>query len=68
MDIEGCPIQLLMEFLNHCPLEGEKLQLVSWVVGFSLAQALLAKAMTASVPSSLVWWRTAPKPVPQASV
>ena len=28
-----------MEFLNHCPLEGKKLQLVSWVVGLSLVQA-----------------------------
>ena len=37
--IKGQPIQVLMEFLNHCPLEGEKLQLVCWVVGFSLAQA-----------------------------
>ena len=37
--IEGQPIIVLMEFLNHCPLEGKKLQLVRWVVGFSLAQA-----------------------------
>ena len=28
-----------MEFLNHCTLEGKKLQLVSWVMGLSLAQA-----------------------------
>ena len=28
-----------MEFLDHCPLEGEKLQLVCWVMGFGLAQA-----------------------------
>ena len=28
-----------MEFLDHCPLEGEKLQLVSWVMGLSLVQA-----------------------------
>ena len=28
-----------MEFLNHCPLEGKKLQLVHWVMGFSLVQA-----------------------------
>ena len=28
-----------MEFLDHCPLEGEKLQLVCWIVGFGLAQA-----------------------------
>ena len=28
-----------MEFFNYCQLEGEKLQLVCWVVGFSLAQA-----------------------------
>ena len=28
-----------MEFLDHCPLEGEKLQFVCWVMGFSLAQA-----------------------------
>ena len=39
MDIEGQPIQVFMEFLNHCPLEGKKLKLVSWVVGLSLAQA-----------------------------
>ena len=32
-----------MEFLDHCLLEGEKLQLVSWVVGFSLAQASTGK-------------------------
>ena len=37
--IEGHPIQVLMEFLGHCPLEGEKLQLVCWVMRFSLAQA-----------------------------
>ena len=37
--IEGQPIKVLMEFLDHCPLEGEKLQLACWVVGFSLAQA-----------------------------
>ena len=37
--IEGQCIQVLMEFLDHCPFEGEKLQLVCWVVGFSLAQA-----------------------------
>ena len=37
--IEGRPIQVLMEFLNHCPLEGKKFQLVCWVVGFGLAQA-----------------------------
>ena len=37
--IKGRPIQVLMEFLNHCPLEGKKLQLVCWVVGFGLAQA-----------------------------
>ena len=28
-----------MEFLNHHPPEDEKLQLVCWVVGFSLAHA-----------------------------
>ena len=28
-----------MEFLEHCPLEGKKFQLVCWVVGFSLAKA-----------------------------
>ena len=28
-----------MEFINHCPLKGKKLQLVGWVVGFGLAQA-----------------------------
>ena len=28
-----------MEFLDHCPLQGKKLQLVSWVMGLSLAQA-----------------------------
>ena len=28
-----------MEFLDHCPLEGKKLQLVCWVVGLGLAQA-----------------------------
>ena len=39
MDIEGRPIQVFMEFLDHCPLEGEKLQLVSWIVGLSFAQA-----------------------------
>ena len=39
MHIEGQPIQVLIEFLYHGPLEGEKLQLVCWVVGFSLAQA-----------------------------
>ena len=37
--IKGQPIQVLVEFLNHWPLEGEKLQLVCWVVGFGLAQA-----------------------------
>ena len=37
--IEGQPIQVLMEFLNHFPLEGEKPQLVYWVMGFSLVQA-----------------------------
>ena len=37
--IEGQPIQVLMEFLGHCPLEGKELQLVCWVVRFSLAQA-----------------------------
>ena len=36
--IKGQPIQVFMEFLDHCPLEGEKLQPVCWVVGFSLAQ------------------------------
>ena len=29
-----------MEVLEHCPLEGEKLQLVCWVVGFSLSAIL----------------------------
>ena len=28
-----------MEFLNHGPLQGKKLQLVCWVVGYGLAQA-----------------------------
>ena len=28
-----------MEFLDHCTLQGEELQLVCWVVGFSLAKA-----------------------------
>ena len=37
--IKGWPIQVLMEFLYHGPLEGEKLQLVCSVVGFSLGQA-----------------------------
>ena len=37
--IEGQPIQVFVEFLDHCPLEGEKLQLVCWVMGFSLVQA-----------------------------
>ena len=37
--INSRPIQVLMEFLNHCTTEGEKLQLVCWVVGFGLAQA-----------------------------
>ena len=37
--IKGWPIQVLVEFLNHCPLEGKKLQLVCWVVGFGLTQA-----------------------------
>ena len=37
--IEGQPIQVLMEFLCHSPLEGEKHQLVCWVMGFGLAQA-----------------------------
>ena len=36
---ESRPIQVLMEFLDHCPLEGKKLQLVCQVMGFSLAQA-----------------------------
>ena len=35
--IEVWPIQALMKSLNHCPLEGKKLQ--CWVVGFGLAQA-----------------------------
>ena len=39
MNIEGQPVQVFMEFPNHCPLKAKKLQLVSWVVGFSLAQA-----------------------------
>ena len=39
MNIEGWPIQVFVEFLDHCPLEGKKLQLVSQVVGPSLAQA-----------------------------
>ena len=36
--IEGLPIQVLVEFLDHCPPEGKKLQLVHWVMGFSLVQ------------------------------
>ena len=28
-----------MEFFDSCPLEGEKFQLVCWVVGLSLGQA-----------------------------
>ena len=28
-----------MEFLNYCPLEGKKLPLVHWIMGFSLVQA-----------------------------
>ena len=36
--IEGRPIQVLMEFLDHCPLKGKELQLKSWVMGFSLVQ------------------------------
>ena len=28
-----------MQFLNHCPLDSEKFQLVCWVVGLCLAQA-----------------------------
>ena len=39
MDIKGWPIQVFVEFLDHFPLEGKKLQLVSWVMGLSLAQA-----------------------------
>ena len=39
MDIQGQPIHIFVEFLDHSPFEGKKLQLVSWVVGFSLAQA-----------------------------
>ena len=39
MDIKGHPIQEFVDFLDHCQLEGEKLQLVSWVMGLSLAQA-----------------------------
>ena len=38
--IKGQPIQVLVEFLDHCPLQGEKLQLVCCVMGFSLAQVL----------------------------
>ena len=37
--VEGRPIQVLMEFLYHGPLEGKELQPMCWVVGFSLAQA-----------------------------
>ena len=37
--IRDQPIQVLVEFLNHCPLKGEKLQLVCWLVEFSLVQA-----------------------------
>ena len=32
-----------MEFLNYCPLEDEKFQLVHWVMGFSFAQASTGK-------------------------
>ena len=39
MNAEGQPIQVFMEFLDHCQLEGEKFQLVSWVMGLCLAQA-----------------------------
>ena len=28
-----------MEFFDYCPLEGDKFQLVHYVMGFSLAQA-----------------------------
>ena len=33
------PLQVLMEFFDYFPLEGEKLQLLCRVVGLSLAQA-----------------------------
>ena len=39
MHIEGQPIQVFMEFHDHCQLEDEKVQLACWVVGFGLAQA-----------------------------
>ena len=49
-------MQVLMEFLDHCPLEGRKLQLVCWVVGFGLGQAStgVGYAITALVLSSWV--------------
>ena len=39
INVKGRPLQILVEFLDHYPLEGKKLQLVSWVMGFSLVQA-----------------------------
>ena len=37
--IKGQTIQVFMECFDYHPLEGEKFQLVYWVVGLSLAQA-----------------------------
>ena len=33
------PCKYSWNFFDYCPLEGEKLQIVCWVVGLSLAQA-----------------------------
>ena len=38
MYIDGQSIKILMEFLNHGPLKGKKLQFMGAVVGLSLCQ------------------------------
>ena len=37
--VKGQPIQVFIEFFNYHPLEGEKLQLMCWVMGLGLGQA-----------------------------
>ena len=36
--VKGQSIKILMEFLNHSPLKGEKLQFMGRVVGLSLCE------------------------------
>ena len=57
-----------MAFLYHSPLEGEELQLVYWVVGFSLAQASTGIGYHCFGAILLSLIEDSPKPVLQASV